>query len=320
MEKKIMICCDGTGKEFSQINTNVVKIYALARKDKPDEQICYYDPGVGTGGWDYDKAFLKAMKDRATGSGLQGKINSAYKFLMHCYEPGDRIYLFGFSRGAFTVRSLAGMLHKCGLLDKRLDNMIEYAAKVYNTHGNDAIAEEFKKAFSRTCPVHFIGVWDTVEFLLWDAGDKFHNATLNKEVSFGFHAVALDEKRGTFLPSLWDDRQNVEQVWFAGVHSDVGGGYNNTSLSDIALSWMARKAIAKGLRMNNTEAKAIKGNPLGKAHDSFTGKWRILSERIRTVPSGAKIHKSVEQRIKKGIKPLPEIPDNVQYVNYGNSD
>ena len=314
MERNIMLCCDGTGNEFGQNNTNVMKIYTLARKDAPEKQICCYDPGVGTGGWDCEKAYLRVAEDQATGPGLQDNINSAYKLLMSCYEPGDRIYLFGFSRGAFTVRSLAGMLHKCGLLDKHQDNLIECAAKIYNTHDNSATAKEFKETFARECPVHFIGVWDTVESLSLDTGDRFHNAALNEEVSFGFHAIALDEKRKTFPPSLWDARQGVEQVWFAGVHSDVGGWYDETSLSDIALDWMARKAIAQGLLMNEEEVQKIQGNPLGEAHDSFTGNWRILGECIRTVPPGAKLHQSVGQRIDAGIMPLPEIPDNAQYV------
>ena len=242
--KNIMICCDGTNNEYGPNNTNVVKIFKLADKSEPDKQLCCYDPGVGTGDWDYSEDGKSKLKDQATGSGLQENINDVYKFLMRCYKEGDKIYLFGFSRGAFTARSLAGMLHKCGLLRARLDNMVPYAAKMYNTAGNDETAKGFKDTFSIPCPVHFIGVWDTVESLALDAGDKFHDASLNDEVSYGFHAIALDEKRKKFPPSLWNPREGVEQVWFAGVHCDVGGWYADASLSDIALRWMADKATS----------------------------------------------------------------------------
>lgn len=314
MSKNIMICCDGTGNEFGQNNTNVVKIFLLAIKNNPKRQICYYDPGVGTSGWGYVKGFFKTIKGKATGSGLQDNVNDAYKFLMRCYRTGDKIYLFGFSRGAFTVRSLAGMLHKCGLLHERLDNMVEYAAKMYNTRGNGDLAKEFKKAFSLKCPVHFIGVWDTVESLAMGARAKFHDASLNNEVSFGYHAVSLDEKRKKFPPSLWKNREGVEQVWFAGVHSDVGGWYDDSSLSDLALRWMADKAMEKGLLLNPTEVQKIKGDPLGQAHDSYSGMWRVLGSCVREVRAGAKIHNSVKQRIANGIKPLPEIPNDAEYV------
>ena len=292
------------------------RFLSLLTKASPDEQLCFYDPGVGTGGWgsDYGKMLLHKIKGKAAGSGLQENINDAYKFLMRRYEEGDKIYLFGFSRGAFTVRSLAGMLHKCGLLRERLDNMVPYAAKMYNTAGNDESAEGFKNTFSIPCPVHFIGVWDTVKSLFLNAGGRFHDASLNDEVAYGFHAVALDEKRGMFPPSLWEPRGGVEQVWFAGVHSDVGGWYDDASLSDIALRWMADKAMAKGLLLDKTAVNQITGNPLGQAHNSYENFWLLLGKKIREVPSGALIHKSVQTRINAGIEPLPKIPDDAVYV------
>jgi len=169
--KNIIICCDGTGNEYGSNNTNVVETYALATKSS--EQIVYYDPGVGTGGWEYDESTggLSAKSDGATGNGLQNNVLDAYKFLMQCFEEGDKIYLFGFSRGAFTVRSLAGMLYKCGLLRSDNDNLIEYASKLYNN--NDDTASGFKTTFCRPCPVFFIGVWDTVKSLVLNAKKKF---------------------------------------------------------------------------------------------------------------------------------------------------
>ena len=299
--KNIVICCDGTGNEFGRNNTNVVLTYMLAQKD--DWQVAYYDPGVGTGGWDYEEdGTLRAKGDQATGHGLQKNVEDAYRYLMACYQPSDRIFLFGFSRGAFTVRSLAGMLHKCGLLRRDAANLVEYAAKVYNIEGNDTLAAEFRKAFGRDCPVHFVGVWDTVESLVMNAGKRFHDATLNAEVAHGYHALAIDERRRDFPPSLWDETslhpgQTVEQVWFAGVHSDVGGWYDERGLSNIALHWMLENAQRCGLALDAAELARHQGNPHDKAHESYTGFWRMRGAKRRTIPEGAKIHASVQERM-----------------------
>jgi len=178
--KNIVICSDGTGNEYGRNNTNVVHTYTLAVKD--NKQIAFYDPGVGTGGWEYEEETrsLKAKHDQITGTGLQKNVEDAYRILMACYEAGDKLYLFGFSRGAFTVRSLAGMLYKCGLLRRANGNLVEFASKIYNTRGNDRIAAGFKANFCRPCPVYFIGVWDCVESLVLNAGKKFHNLLCNK--------------------------------------------------------------------------------------------------------------------------------------------
>ena len=169
--KNIAICCDGTGNEFGCNNTNVVETYLVLEKD--EAQIAYYDPGVGTGGWEYheERGELRAMGDQATGHGLQKNVEDAYRYLADHYEKGDRVYLFGFSRGAFTARSLAGMIFKCGLLRAGHDNLVEYASKIYNTENNAVVAADFLRAFGRPCPIHFIGVWDTVESLVMNAGE-----------------------------------------------------------------------------------------------------------------------------------------------------
>ena len=300
--KNIAICCDGTGNEFGRNNTNVVETYLALEKD--ENQIAYYDPGVGTGGWEYheDRGKLRAMGDQATGHGLQKNVEDAYRYLADHYEKGDRVYLFGFSRGAFTARSLAGMLFKCGLLRAGHDNLVEYASKIYNTGDNAAVAADFLQAFGRPCPIHFIGVWDTVESLVMNAGKRFHDATLNRDVRFGYHALSIDERREDFLPSPWDETraisgQTIEQVWFAGVHSDVGGWYDDRGLSNIALHWMLRKASACGLRLTMPTEERLQPNPHGKGHRSDTGFWRIRGSDARTIPGGARIHSSVIARM-----------------------
>lgn len=302
--KNIIICCDGTGNEFGRNNTNVVLTYMLAEKD--EEQVVYYDPGVGTGGWEYeeDGAGLRAKGDQATGRGLQKNVEDAYRYLMARYVPDDRVYLFGFSRGAFTVRSLAGMLHKCGLLRADAGNFVEYAGKMYNSSDRDAVARDFRTVFGTPCPIHFVGVWDTVDSLVMNAGKRFHDASLNEEVSNGFHALAIDEVRRDFPPSLWDATavtggQTMEQVWFAGVHADVGGWYDERGLSNVALHWMLGKARACGFRVDQGGLDRFAPDPHGPAHQSYDGFWRIRGRRTRSIPAGAKIHSSVVERMQR---------------------
>ena len=305
--KNIVVCCDGTGNEYGHDNTNVVETYVIVPKDAG--QIAYYDPGVGTGGWEYDETTgnLRSLSDQATGYGLQRNVEQAYRYLMHRYEPGDRVFLFGFSRGAFTVRSLAGMLHKCGLLQPGQDNLVEYASKIYNTEANDAIARSFRATFARACPVHCICVWDTVASLALSAGKRFHDARLNPEVQFGYHALAIDEKRRDFAPFPWDEAdispgQTIEQVWFAGVHSDVGGSYKECGLSNVALHWMLGKAAERGLRIDRSALDRRIPDPHGRIHQSFNGFWKMRGTRRRKTPEDARIHRSVIER--------QERPDN----------
>ncbi len=311
----IVICCDGTGNEYGKNNTNVVNIFSVAKRTGSQET--FYDPGVGTGGWEYEEesGFLKAKSDLATGHGLQKNVLDAYSYLMDHYNEGDKLFMFGFSRGAFTVRSLGGMLNKCGLLMKGSENLVEYASKIYNTKGNQAIAGGFKDTFSRSCPVHFIGVWDTVESLIMNAGKKFHDTTLNSEVSFGYQAISIDERRKDFPICMWDESGSsgpfIEQVWFAGVHSDVGGWYDERGLSNITIQWMLKKAKSAGLDVDENLVAMLHGNHDDKIHESYSGFWKFRGSRTRKIPEGALIHKSVFDRIsnpanKYKPKNLPE--------------
>jgi uncharacterized protein (DUF2235 family) len=301
--KNIVICCDGTGNEYGNHNTNVVELYSIAVKS--DKQIAFYDPGVGTGGWEYEEEShsFKAKRDQATGDGLQKNVEDAYRFLMRCYDNGDRIYLFGFSCGAFTVRALAGMLYKVGLLAMDNENLLEYASKLYCDDGTKysaTVVAGFCSTFCRRCPVYFIGVWDTVESLVLN-GRRFYNSQLNPEIKFGYLALATDEKRKDFQPCLWEDsktsNQIIEQVWFPGVHSDVGGWYDERGLSNTALLWMIEKAKSCGMEVDTTRVAAYQSNPHDKLHDSYEGFWRFRGEHARTIPSGSLIHASVVERM-----------------------
>lgn len=303
MSKNIVICCDGTGQEFGAVNTNVVALYSVVRAG--EQQVAFYDPGVGTGGWEYadDSGLdLRARADAMTGTGLQNNVNDAYKILMRAYEDGDHVYLFGFSRGAFTVRSLAGMLFKVGLLRPNNDNLVPYAAELYNRADNASVAAEFKATFGRACPVHCIGVWDTVDSLVLNAGKRFHDTAITPETAHAFQALAIDEKRNDFKACRWDEGrvradQHVDQVWFAGVHSDVGGGYVERGLANCSLQWMIDKSRGCGLQVDDDKARTYAPDPLDVLHDSYDGIWWIRGTHVRAIASGARVHQSVVTRL-----------------------
>ncbi len=325
--KNIVVCCDGTGNEYGTHNTNVVTTFALA--EESERQCRYYDPGVGTGGWVYEeeRGTLHAAMDQATGHGLRRNVEEAYRFLMQVYEEGDRVYLFGFSRGAFTVRSLAGMLHRCGLLRPHAANLVEYASKLYHQEdagrSDAAVDAGFRATFARPCPVHFIGVWDTVESLILNAGRTWHDTRLSPETAHAFQALAIDERRRDFPPCLWDEssvapHQVLEQVWFAGVHSDVGGWYDERGLSNLALQWMLGKVRACGMHLDEDALADPRhqGDVLGTMHQSFSGFWRFRGSRRRVIPEGARVHRSVIVRMSDpGARYAPKLPERHTVVD-----
>ncbi|MEE9452208.1 MAG: DUF2235 domain-containing protein [Gammaproteobacteria bacterium] len=242
MGKNIIICFEGTGNRFNGHATNVV--HTVARVVKEGQAVCY-DPGVGTFSL-FNKARLSkknsisAWLGRIFGYGLEHNIFEAYKFLMRKYSPEDKLFIMGFSRGAYTARALAGVLHKCGLLEDLCYNLIPTIADVYFQPNNDDLAQRFKQTFSKPCKAHFIGVWDTVKSLGYFFGRHFPNTRLNVDTSYGYHAISIDENREKFQACLWDEvnkasHQVIEQIWFPDVHANIGGGYADHGLSDIAL-------------------------------------------------------------------------------------
>ena len=308
MPKNIVVCSDGTGNEYGKNNTNVVKLYERIIRDA--HQITFYDPGVGTLGRGRSPVcrWLNRTLKQATGIGMRQNVEDAYVYLMNQFEPGDRIFLFGFSRGAYTVRSLAGMLHKVGLFQAGNMNLVPYAWKMYDK--DERLCQEFKETCSRICKPHFIGVWDTVGSV-FGKRKRFLDPTLNADVTYGLHAVAIDEKRKKFPVSLWNeakevDDQTIEQVWFAGVHSDVGGSYPESGLSDIALEWMLVNAEKHGLRLRQCRKGTLKPDPLGTLHESRRGHWRLFRPVDRPIPKNAKIHASVFHRIDNDVSYQPK--------------
>ena len=302
MAKNIIVCCDGTGNEYGPHNTNVVRLYEAIVRDA--NQIAFYDPGVGTFsvlGRQLGRRVGRAL-GKAFGAGLQHNVEDAYRYLMDRYESGDRLFLFGFSRGAFTVRALAGLLHRCGLLQKGSVNLVPYVSRIYNDRARHAAAPDFKRTYCHECRPHLIGVWDTVGSMGWFWGRKFFDTTLNHDVMYGYHAVSIDEQRRKFPVSLWcegaqAEHQAIEQVWFPGVHSDVGGSYTEAGLSDIALNWMLNKAKMQGLRLKPDWRRALAPDPAGPIHNSRTGPWRLWRPASRIIPPGAHVHESVPARM-----------------------
>lgn len=276
MSKNIVICCDGTGNEFGDNNSNVVKLYSTLIMDSR-RQIGYYHPGVGTMGAPtatnkISKAWSVVM-GLAFGAGLLTNVGDAYRYLMDTFEEGDQVFLFGFSRGAYTVRALAGVLHMFGLLCPGNDGLIPYITRMYAKRTRKEggmkhtfeVADGFKETFCRDCPLHLVGVWDTVSSVgwIWDPL-KLPYTAQNPAMVNGRHAVSIDERRCFFRNNLWGKElpgQSIKQVWFAGVHSDVGGSYSaaRSGLSQIALEWMLCEAASLGLLVDETKAQEVLG-------------------------------------------------------------
>lgn len=343
MSRNIVICIDGTGDEFGACNSNVVKIYSVLRSDS-DQQISLYHPGLGTMGSPQAFGALARWWTKviglAFGYGLNGTLAGCYHFLMETYSVGDNIYLFGFSRGAYTARALAAMIHMYGLVQKGNEPLIRYVLKMFQkkkrTNDDFALAAQFKATFSRSCPIHFVGVWDTVSSIGWIYDPvSLPFTALNPDIAVGRQAVSIDERRSSFRQNLWKPDlekhpQDIVQIWYAGVHSDVGGGYPEaeSGLSKITLQWMLEEAQAHGLLVNQEMMDNVMGvtNPamtkpsfMGKIHNSLTGpwwlleffprkhldmsvtppvwKWKIPMGQSRYIAPGSLIHPSVLKRI-----------------------
>ena len=276
--KRLIISCDGTwnrpepqGDELKYKTTNVLKLMRAIRTSDDDgrHQVTYYDTGVGTDRGVYDK-YIGGMM----GVGLSSHVKKAYRFLANNYEEGDELYFFGFSRGAYTVRVLSGLIGAAGLLRPKdmayLPEVFSYFRTPPHKRERSRYHHLIKNQLqTRDAVIKFLGVWDTVGALgvpipllkwatMWRVG--FFNAELGDHIEYAYHALAIDEKRRPFSPNLWtqvdqrDDRprqtKDVCQVWFPGVHSDVGGGHKDSRLSDEALLWMANRAKDCGLALD----------------------------------------------------------------------
>ena len=351
--RNLVVCLDGTGNAYGANITNVVRLYAMLDHDAC-RQIAYYDPGVGTfsaaGAWTRASKWITRVMGLIVGYGLATTLAEAYCFLQRNYQPGDRIYLFGFSRGAYAARALAGMLHKCGLLRPELRDLVPYAVDIFRKERRQAVVQGFKATFSRECPVHFLGVWDTVSSIGWVWDPKVLPYTReNPGIARVRHAIAIDERRAFYRTNRWGDAvpgQDVLETWFAGVHSDVGGSYPEaeSGLAQLALRWMVCHGRAAGLLVDplqyqhwlpTTTAPAgpVPPDPLAMQHVSLRGAWwlaeifpkwfrdprrdfrrrlRCNLGRRRFIPPDAWVHPSVPQRqVGMDYRP-PNLPERVR--------
>ena len=321
--KRIAIFCDGTwntpdkSEDGKYCQTNVVKMANALSPTSIDGtvQLLYYDTGIGSEGNLIIRSF-----DGATGVGISENILQAYRFIIQNYEQGDELFLFGFSRGAFTVRSLSGLIRNSGILKIKNLDQVPKAYSIYRSRKLDlqprAIeATLFRKTFAveETTIIKFIGVWDTVGALgnplfldgILSKQNQFHDPEISSKTSHAFHALAIDEKRKNFEATLWHRKEDykgqvLEQVWFPGVHSDVGGGYpeTETGLSDIALKWMLEKAQSCNL---NFDTIAIKPDPMALMHESYCGYYKLQTKLSRpiglVVPNKGNTNESIHSSV-----------------------
>ncbi len=314
--KRLVICADGTWNSADSAKadgngfTNVARMRDAIAPASPDgvAQLVKYYHGIGAQG-----SWLSRQAAGAFGVGLSKNVRHLYLWLVENYKPGDQLFFFGFSRGAFTVRSLSGLIRKCGILRVEHANKVDAAYDLYSSRDKDKhpdapVSVQFRAANSHsdTTQIRCIGVWDTVGSLgVPTRGpigtftrDKygFHDVRLSRFVENAFHAVAIDEHRDPFKPTLWGvressiaerkGRQVVEQIWFPGVHSDIGGGYAGTGLSNIAFRWISKRASDCGLWLKDGALVKHPGDPLGEMHDSMTWLYRLWGIHVRPIRRG----------------------------------
>lgn len=330
--KAIVICCDGTANDPKQMEgevaspTNVYRLYEALTDDTQfgTSQITWYDPGIGTGtsktarraGWlsriaskigDLLPDWIPVATDRAlkalegaTGIWIEENIAQGYREIVRNYEPGDRIYIFGFSRGAYTARCIAGVIQRCGLLLPENIRFTGDAITLYRRRKDNAIAPLLKPDVihpPETIRIHVLGLWDTVASLglpLWGWWFRLGAFWRNKNLDTNpaaicehvYHAMSMDEQRSQFFPTVTTPdlsippvEQTVRQIWFRGAHADIGGGYASRSLGDIGLEWMLQIARHHGLKIRH-DIDSIqflpgdlpvcpKADPMGKMHDEI---------------------------------------------------
>jgi uncharacterized protein (DUF2235 family) len=315
MPKNIVIFSDGTGQEGGKgFKTNIYKLFNMI-EDRTENQISFYDRGLGTG-W-------RKITGNISGMGISKNIYECYEFLFNNYMAEDNIFLFGFSRGATTVRSLSAFIHLFGILPKSRPELIKQAYRIYKISDKDERKQKADEFISRHhnqwCKVKFLGVWDTVDalgipffnkinFIIdWIPffKHKFHNLQLSESVEHARQALAIDDERLTFHPKIWDkeikDYQTMRQVWFCGMHTDVGGGYKEQQLSDITLLWMTIEAMKHGLKLYEKHQVTLNPDPDGLMHNSRKGFPGILfRKKIRSwkteTHGNPVVHESVRMR------------------------
>jgi len=349
MGKNVVICLDGTNNKLrAAVNTNVVRLFDMLDLSDETKQVGYYDPGVGTfaspAAWSPPARTLSRLSGLAFGAGLRHNLGEAYTWLLRVHEPGDRVFVFGFSRGAYTARALTGMLEVFGILRPGAENLVPYAVAEYAKQERRRSTEdwdllrEYARIYGRPVDgrkdhveVHFVGLWDTVKAagplwrqLKWPWTRKLQHARTVR------HAVSIDERRRPYREylvhapdpdHLIPPEQDLVEVWFAGVHSDVGGMFRHGArLSDLPLKWMAEEAVAAGLLVRPSAYKAAsqvgEEEATGDVH-TMGRVWALLGTRRRRLPEGALVHASVERRVAKDPSYAKHLPTGHRFVDPG---
>ncbi|MGN7738757.1 T6SS phospholipase effector Tle1-like catalytic domain-containing protein [Pseudomonas sp. 22526] len=333
--RQLIVCIDGTNNRFSDEPTNVVRLFRSLPKDS-ETLLAYYDQGVGTFGLSETLFEWQKVPSRIAGLmfgwGLKRNVLNAYRFLMENYRDGDQIFLFGFSRGSYAVRVLAALLYTIGLLPAHQVQLMDFAWSLLTTRQRSAdnskpnrqramsytwwrmsadkkpdfdLMEAFKGSFARPVSIHFLGLFDTVSSVGWVYDPLIVPYTRkNKDVKIIRHAVSLDERRSFFRQNLWTEGEgvNLKQVWFAGVHADVGGGYpaGESQLALIALRWMIGECLEAGLSIDAEACRAelyppsVLQDPLAQAHNSLTRNW-LIAEWVPRLVWNPKTHKRTRE-------------------------
>lgn len=327
MKKRIVVCADGTWNRPEKnlkkdVPTNVLRIaraVSPVADDNTPQQV-FYDWGLGS----YHNKWSAGIM----GSGIHKNIMDGYRYIVQNYSPGDELFLFGFSRGAYTVRSLCGLINNCGILKRPDARLIQTAFDHYKRQepkyapkGKKSI--EFRKNHAHPSKeIRFLGVFDTVgalgipisELGSLNAEDEFYDSKMGPNVRIARHALAIDERRYDFEPTILKPRgkPDLKQVWFVGSHSDVGGGYKDKGgrlLSDIALGWMMGEAKQAGLSFEKHLGQRLKPDPVAKLHDSsrlIFRSWKNIWRPINHRKGKVLIHKSVKERWEQDPKYRPE--------------
>ena len=304
--RNLIVGLDGTWNDPKQLDdgkvapTNVARFMSLLKGG----QRIHYEEGVGSGMWE-------AVRGGIYGFGLEEKLLGAYRFLCQRFSESDwkrdenKVFLLGFSRGAYAARRLSGLIAHSGIPVRVEDTEIGF--EYYKIQDFES-PNDRKRFFEIN--VEMVGVWDTVKATN-DA--DYHDNEISHNVIAGYHAMAINEKRKVFPALKWNNDPRVTQVWFAGVHADVGGGYADTGLSDIALQWMVLRGLDHGLDFKEKDFYKLEPRTDGHMHNSYKGVWKAFGEEARTVTETDRIHKSVGERMEKVTKYQPKLPAKPSY-------
>ena len=303
--RNLVIGCDGTWNDNDTgTPTNVVKILDACINRNLDK---YYMEGVGTAHWE-------ALPGGIYGANIDRQILGAYNFLWKMFRQKgrtreqNRIFMFGFSRGAYAARRLAGLVSFAGIPVKDADRDLGW--QLYQNRDADSMEQLKEEGRFFDHPIEALGVWDTVKTT---TDSDFNDMKLPNAVVAGYHAMAINEQRKFFPILKWNSNPRARQVWFAGVHSDVGGGYAEVGLSDITLQWMIDSIYDHQLAFKTSAIKKLKKDHNGELHDSYAGIWKAFGKTTRSISKTALVHESVERRMNKGYAPK-NLPKNPSFV------